>query len=155
MPARAVRRSDRRVECGALALGVLGFMVVLGLAVPQQAEIATNVPSRLLPRLEALPPGSSVVVDDGVGSWIEWAVPEVAPVIDGMLDAYPVGYIRDFTEFATLQPGWQDFLEASDAQVAVLKADKPLTAALQDQLRWKVVDKDEDWVYLVAPDAAP
>ena len=154
MPARAVRRSDRRIECGTLALGALGFMLVLGLAVPRQAEIATNVPSQLLPRLEALPSGSSVVVDDGVGSWIEWAVPDVAPVIDGMLDAYPVGYIRDFTEFKSLQPGWQDFLERSHARVAVLQADKPLTAALQDQLHWRVVQQDDDWVYLVAPDPA-
>ncbi len=35
----------------------------------------------------------------------------VYPVIDGMLDAYPVDYIRQFSDFKKVAPGWPDFVE--------------------------------------------
>lgn len=84
---------------------------------------------------------------------MEWAVPDVDPVIDGMLDAYPVDYIKDFTDFKAVKPGWQKFLADSHARVAVLSKDSSVSAAMQDQLHWTVAQKDADWVYLVAPGA--
>jgi hypothetical protein len=143
------RRGERRV----LAAAAVGYLVVLGIAVTHTATEPADVPSGMLPKLRALPAGSPVVVDDGAGAWMEWAVPDVDPVIDGMLDAYPVDYIEDFTAFKAVKPGWQKFLADSHAQVAVLQKDSSVSAAMQDQLHWKVAQQDADWVYLVAPDA--
>ena len=140
-----------RAERWFLVLSSVAYLVVLGIVVPQTADAPTNVPSRLQPRLEALPSGSAVLVDDGIGAWMEWAVPDIDPVIDGMLDAYPVSYIQDFSDFQDAKPGWQDFVRSSGADVAVVVKDSPAAAALQDQLGWKPVQKDGDWVYLEAP----
>jgi hypothetical protein len=132
-----------------LAVAAVAYLVVLALVVPQTADAPEGVPTRLEPRLQALPAGSTVLVDDGIGGWMEWAVPGIHPVIDGMLDAYPVGYIQDFFDFRKLNPGWQDFVRESGAEVAVVLDDSPAAAALQDQLGWRVVQHDQDWVYLV------
>jgi hypothetical protein len=78
-------------------------------------------------------------------------VPQVHPVIDGMLDAYPVSYIRDFFAATRLEPGWQRFVARSHADVAVLEAGSPLTGALQRELGWRLVARDSGFVYLVAP----
>ena len=153
LPARTSTPPARRLERGVLATAAVGYLLVLGVAVSHSGAEPSDVPTRMLPSLRALPAGSPVVVDDGVGAWIEWAVPDVDPVIDGMLDAYPVDYIKDFTAFKAVQPGWQDFLADSHAQVAVLQKGSPVSAAMQDQLHWTVAQKDGSWVYLVAPDA--
>jgi hypothetical protein len=153
LPVRAATAPTRRREWRVLGAAVVGYLVVLGVAVSHTGAAPADVPSRLLPTLRALPAGTPVIVDDGVGAWIEWAVPDVDPVIDGMLDAYPVDYIEDFTAFKSVEPGWQKFLVDTRAQVAVLQKDSSVSAAMQDQLHWTVAQKDADWVYLVAPDA--
>jgi hypothetical protein len=154
LPKRVTSRRDRRAERAVLGVGALGYLVVLALVVPHTADEAVDVPVEMTARLQSLPTGTPVVVEDGIGAWMEWAVPGVDPMIDGMLDSYPVRYIEDFTAFKRVEPGWQDFLADSGARVAVVVADSPLTAAMKDQLQWTVVQEDADWVYLVAPDAS-
>ncbi len=150
-PDRAARRTRR-----CWALGAVGYLVVLALLVPHDRGRRLPVcPTASRDDSSALPDGSVVLVDDGIGAWMEWAVPEVDPVIDGMLDAYPVGYIRDFFDFRDLQPGWQDFVDRSGARVAVVRRDAPVAAALQDQLGWRRVATDGAWVYLTAGPAQP
>jgi hypothetical protein len=151
LPTRASTAAAGRAERWLLGTAAFGYLVVLGVAVPHTADQPADVPQRMLPALRALPPASPVMVDDGIGAWIEWAAPDVDPVIDGMLDAYPVDYIRDFTSFKAIKPGWRDFLAGSHARVAVLREDSAVTGAMQAELHWKVVQKDGDWVYLVAP----
>jgi hypothetical protein len=92
-----------------------------------------------------------VLVEDGIGGWMEWQVPQVHPVIDGMLDAYPVGYIRDFLAMTRVEPGWRGFVEGSGARAAVLDRGSPLSAAMQERLGWHVVQRDRSWLYLEAP----
>lgn len=140
-----------RGEKLAVAGGVLGCLLALGLVVPHTATGPGQVPSAFTARLAALPTGSHVVVEDATGAWIEWRFPGLQPTIDGMLDAYPVSYISDFGAFRDVAPGWQRFLARTHARDAVVLADSPLSAAMQDQLHWRVVQKDGAWVYLVAP----
>ena len=78
-------------------------------------------------------------------------MPQLHPVIDGMLDAYPVDYIRDFYAFRGVQPGWQAFVRESGARVAVLQRGSAVTAAMRDRLGWRVVQTDGDWVFLTGP----
>ncbi len=139
----------RRVERWGVGLASLAYLVALGLMVPHTAQTPRDVPVGFAPRLQSLAPGSVVLVEDGVGGWMEWRFPKVSPVIDGMLDAYPVEHIRDFFAMTEVKPGWRGFVERSGADVAVLQKKSPLTAAMQQQLGWHVVQRDADWVYLV------
>jgi hypothetical protein len=148
-PAPAIPRWER---IGVAALAV-AYTVALTLAVPHTATEAGGVPRGFDARLGALPAKSTVLVEDGVGGWIEWRHPETYPVIDPMFDAYPVDYIRAVADLKHLEPGWQRFVRGSRAAVAVTLDDSPLSTALQDQLGWTQVQKDGDWVYLEAPDA--
>jgi hypothetical protein len=149
---RPVRRPAMpRGERLTLAGAAIGYLVVLGVAAPQVVTAPDDVPTGLTSRLEALPERSVVLVEDGIGGWLEWRVPTVDPVIDGMLDAYPVGYIRDFFAATRLEPGWRGFVARSGARVAVVERGSPLTAALQDQLGWRPVARDQRWVLLEAP----
>lgn len=134
-----------------LASGTAALLVGLGVAVPSTADHPGDVPGGFSSRLAALPPGSPVAVEDGTGAWIEWKYPDLNPVIDGMLDAYPVDYIRRYADYVDVKPGWQGFLSDSKAQVAVVRRDSALSDALRHQLGWHLVDRDGSWVYLEAP----
>jgi hypothetical protein len=147
----APRRRINRVEAVAVGGGALACLLGLLLVAPHSAQHPGGVPSRFTSRLATLPSGTPVAVEDYTGAWMEWRFPGLDPMIDGMLDAYPVSYIRGFDDFRSLQPGWQGFLSRSGAQDAVLVAHSPLSAAMQDQLHWQVVAHDGGWVYLVAP----
>ncbi len=145
------RPGTRRWERSALAALAAAYLVVLALAAPRLAAAPADEPTALAPRLAALPAGSTVLVEDGIGGWMEWRVPQVHPVIDGMLDAYPVGYIRDFLAMTRVEPGWRGFVEGSGARAAVLDRGSPLSVAMQERLGWHVVQRDRSWLYLEAP----
>lgn len=149
------RPSSRQLRSETLALGgaALVCAVALGFAVPQTATAPAGVPEKFTMALSELPNQSAVLVEDHVGSWIEWQFPHLNPVIDGMFDAYPVTYVEDFVAFRNLHPDWPIFVEDSHASVAVLVAGSPLAAAMQSQLGWRLVQQDGGWVYLTAPHA--
>jgi hypothetical protein len=142
-----------RYERLALAGGTAVLLVGLAVAVPSTADHPAKVPSGFGDRLGALPAGTPVAVEDATGAWIEWKYPGLDPVIDGMLDAYPVDYIKRYADYVDVKPGWQGFLADSKAKVAVMRDDSALSDAMRHQLHWRVVDRDGQWVYLVAPEA--
>jgi hypothetical protein len=145
------RSGGLRLERVVVVGGALVCLFGLTLAVPRTADQPSGVPTKFSARLEALPDESTVLVEDGSGAWIEYAFPRLNPTIDGMLDAYPVSYMRRFSEMRKLEPGWVRFIRGSRASVAVLRDKSPLSLAMEAQLHWKVVQKDRDWVYLEAP----
>ena len=138
---------ERGVVWGAVAACLVGLAV----AVPHTSTEAAGVPTRFQSRLAVLPKGTPVLVEDGTGAWIEWRFPTLNPVIDGMLDAYPVHYIKRFMHFRAVKPGWRSFVRDSDAHVAVLTKGSALSAGMQDQLHWRPVQREGEWVYLEAP----
>jgi hypothetical protein len=140
-----------RWERATLLLTAVGYLAALAVAAPRIATEPADDPTELAPRLAALPSQSTVLVEDGIGGWMEWAVPSVHPVVDGMLDAYPVGYLHRFFDATKVKPGWQRFVSRTGARVGVLEAGSPLSAALQDQLGWRPVAHDGQWVLLRAP----
>ena len=146
-PASRVRQVERRAVLAALVACLIGLAV----AVPQTSTQAAGVPTHFQARLAALPKGSPVLVEDGTGAWIEWRFPGLNPVIDGMLDAYPVPYIQRFMDYREVKPGWRSFVRDSHAHVAVLTKGSALSAGMQDQLHWRPVQRDGEWVYLEAP----
>jgi hypothetical protein len=152
--ARPVTPRILRTERSVLAAGTLALLAGLAFAVPHTAARPAGVPTVFGPRLAALPAGSPVAVEDATGAWIEWRYPELDPVIDGMFDAYPVSYIKRYSDYVDVAPGWQRFVRDSRARVAVLVAGSPLSDAMQHQLHWKVVQRTPGWLYLTAPGGA-
>jgi hypothetical protein len=146
-------RRVARGERNGLLLLALGYLLVLAVAAPRAVTGPADVPSGLVPELEGLPAGSSLLVEDGIGAWVEWRTPEVSPVIDGLLDAYPVAYIRRFFAATRVEPGWRGFVAGSRARAGILDAGSPLSAALHDQLGWRTRARDGRWVFMVAPEA--
>ena len=151
VPRRARSAVGVRAERLVVLVGAALCLVGLALAVPHTAAEPGGVPTQLGARLERLPAGSAVVVEDGSGAWLEYAFPDLNPTIDGMLDAYPVSYMRKFREMRDVEPGWISSVRDSGARVAVLREKSPLSMAMEAQLHWRVVQKDRDWVYLEAP----
>ena len=145
-----LERTGRLERC-VLWGGVAACLAGLALVVPRTAATAGGVPSQFRDRLAALPAGAPVLVEDGTGAWIEWRFPMLNPVIDGMLDAYPVDYIQRFMAYRQVAPGWQSFVRDSNADAAVLLKGSALSAAMQDRLDWQPVQRDGRWVYLEAP----
>ena len=109
------------------------------------------MPDGFSSRLSSLPAGSTVAVEDSAGAWIEWRFPRLNPMIDGMLDAYPVDYIAGFSDFTSVTPGWTGYLRRTGAHVAITLKGSPLTGALEEQLHWRALDADGRYVYLAAP----
>jgi hypothetical protein len=143
-----------RLERVILTAGTATLLVGLALAVPTTADKPGGVPAAFGARLAALPAGTPVAVEDATGAWMEWKYPGLDPVIDGMLDAYPVDYIKRYADYVDVKPGWQGFLADSKARVAVVHKDSALSDAMRRQLHWRVADRTGRWVYLVAPPAA-
>jgi hypothetical protein len=152
---RLTRRRPGRGEVAVISAGVATCLAVLAVAVPSTAARPANVPSGFASRLAGLPDGSAVVVADGSGSWIEWRFPRLDPTIDGMLDAYPVDYIRGFADLQAVDPGWRGFVDRSGARDAIVPAASPAAAALRERLHWRVASRDGRWLYLVAPAPRP
>lgn len=148
---RSPWRRIRRGELVTMLAGAAACLTALALVAPHSADHPGKVPDAFTSRLSSLPAGSTVAVEDSAGAWIEWRFPRLNPMIDGMLDAYPVDYIAGFADFGAVKPGWTGYLHRSGARVAVTRRGSSLTAALQDQLHWQAVDKDGRYVYLVAP----
>ena len=155
LPARPRGPAARRVERVVVWGAALACAVALVAVAPRTADRPGGVPAAFAPELAALPSGSAVLVEDSVGAWLEYAFPGLSPVMDGMLDAYPVDHIETFAGYVAVEPGWTGFVERSGADVAVLRAGSALTSAMQDQLGWTVVRRDGPFVYLVAPGVRP
>jgi len=140
-------RAERVVVPAAAAAAAL----VLAFLVPSTSSEPGNVPSGLGDELAALPEGSAVMVDDTVGSWIEWRFPHLHPTMDGMFDAYSIDYMRRYRAARDLQPGWKVFLDGTGAEVAVVQRNGAFAFALSDSLGWTQVDADDRWVLMRAP----
>jgi hypothetical protein len=149
-----VRQRLPRLERVILAAGTAVMLVGLALAVPSTADKPGGVPAAFGSRLAALPAGTPVAVEDATGAWMEWKYPGLNPVIDGMLDAYSVDYIKRYADYVDVKPGWREFLARSKARVAVVRENSPLSEAMRRELHWRAVDRTGHWVYLVAPPAS-
>ncbi len=149
---RVVTPGAVRAERITLVTAPAVLLGAMALVVPHTATRPGDVPAHLAPRLERLAPGSAVLVEDPVGSWIEWRFPALSPTFDGMLDAYPIDYLKRLKAFHDVRPGWKHFVHDTGARDAVLPRGSAVSAAMQHRLGWRAVQRDGAWVYLVAPD---
>lgn len=140
-------RSERRVVLG----GFVACLGILALALPTAAAIPGAVPSGLDGQIRAIPAGSRVINEYGLGGWLLWRHRQTVPVIDGLTESYTPQYFGEYENARGAAPGWQGFVTGSGASFALLSNTSPLGNALQEQLGWITLAEDEGYVLLKAP----
>ena len=130
-----------------LTLGVLS-LAALGVVAATRADDQV-VPRWTDQRLEALPPGTRVLDDWTSGPYYLWKHPELSLVMHGYGDVFTDDEIERNRDIMQLAPAWDDLVDDLDAEAALITTDSPLGYALTHDDRWKVVEQDEDFVFLV------
>ena len=132
-----------------------GVVLVMLLSIPMADRRPGSVPSGLDPSLSALPRGTVVLNDYALGGWLDWAHPELAPVIDGRTEIFSLDYVTDYVNATQAAPGWQKTVAATGARVALLSDSSSLGDGLVNQLGWTVVKVADHYRLLEAPGGVP
>lgn len=142
-----VSRRETRLTVGLTALGLVLAAVVL----PARAAVPTWGASDLDARLSTLPAGTVVCNDYGVGGWLIWRHPNLRPTIDGRVEVYATGHVKEHIDFEHAAPGWQSYLARTRCGYALLGKDQPVVEALTAQAHWSVLQRGSQYVLLRAP----
>lgn len=149
-PARSSVPSPRSSTPVALAwagAAVLASLLALPLA-GHQGDTVGGVPMALGERLQELPRGSRVIAFGDLTGWVMFTAPQVEPVFDLRIEQYSPSYVRSYIRAMKAEPGWDQFLGRTGTNVALLEDDAPLSAALTEQLGWRVVGRSNGFVLL-------
>jgi hypothetical protein len=139
-------RSERRLWAGLL---VAAAVTTAALA-PVFASEPHGVPIKLNHQIAAIPAGSVVFDDYGMGSWLLWSARQVTPVIDGRIELYDEKYVDDYLNALRVGPGWSGFLTRTGATYALVADQSPISTALTDQLHWRTLGRDSGFVLMQA-----
>lgn len=148
LTAQGTKTSIRRAEAIFIGGVVTSCLVGLGLAVPNTAAAPGNVPSGLNDELDRVPAGSPILNEYALGGWLHWRHPKLQTVVDGFTDGYTAQAVADYLNAASVASGWDDYVEGTRAQVAILRSGSPLGVALADRLQWTVVAEDSGYILL-------
>lgn len=146
----AARRAERLAVLG----GCLAAAAVAAVLAPGVAARPGGVPTRLGPALEALPAGTVVLNDDGVGGWLLLEHPRLHPVIDTRTYLFDVPYIRAYQAARGGLRGWPAFVERTGATAALLREGDPLLPLLGETLGWREEAHAEGFVLSRPPGPA-
>ena len=142
-----VTRREVGLTVGLTALGLL----VAALVLPSRAAVPTWGANDLDTPLGALPQGTVVCNDYGAGGWLIWRHPNVRPTIDGRVEVYATGHVKEHIDFERAAPGWQDYVRRTGCTYALLTKGQPVVEALTQQATWTVVQRGSEYVLLRAP----
>jgi hypothetical protein len=126
-------------------------MAAILLAMPIAGAVAQKpfgVPDGLRPQLSALPAKTVVLNQFAIGGWLLWAEPQLIPVADLRSEIYSSEYLTAYRNNESVGPGWQAFITRTGAKAALLSEDSALADALQHQLSWRAVGRDNGYVLL-------
>jgi hypothetical protein len=154
--AEAVVASRRSPALAGARPWVLVVAASLGivLAVPVASATATEVagvPAALTADLNALRPGTRVMVNGDTSGWMLFAAPQLRPVYDLRVESYSAQQVEDYIRVMAAEPGWDRILARSGASAALVPDDAPLRAALTEQQGWTETGSDAGLVLLEAP----
>ncbi|MGV8954548.1 MAG: hypothetical protein ACOH2M_25855 [Cypionkella sp.] len=143
-PARGAPQGERRLWAG---LFVAAAIATAALA-PVFAGEPHGVPVKLSSQLSAIPAGSVVFNDYLMGSWLLWSTRQITPVIDGRIELYEQKYVEDYVAALSVGPGWSSFLTHTGATYALVADQSPISAAMSEQLHWRVLGRDHGYVLM-------
>lgn len=125
-------------------------LLVLAVLVPRTSGETPVRADWVKDRLGSLPAGTTVLNDWGDGGYVMWAYPQLDLVMHGYGDAFTTEELERNTSILGLDRGWQDLVRGTGAEVAFLRTDHRLTAALEDA-GWRVVATSAEVELLEAP----
>jgi hypothetical protein len=124
-----------------------GLLVAAVLA-PSVAGRPSGVPSGLDARLRALPQGTVICNEYGLGGWLLWRHPDVIPVIDPRAEIYHVGYIKTYLAFSNGGDDWRALLRTTQCGFALLDEDRAAVRLLTEADGWSRLGQDAGFVLL-------
>jgi hypothetical protein len=77
--------------------------------------------------------------------------PEQTIYIDGTTDFFGEEFTREYAEVVSLQPGWQDTIDKYDVSWAILPTGRPLIQALESNLGWQIIYRDNTATIIRSP----
>lgn len=140
-------RGERATVAG---IGVVGLLTLGWLASTRADEQV--VPPWTDARLAVLPDGAKVLNDWANGPYLLWKHPDLNVVMHGYGDVFTDAEIKRNQDIMVLAPGWDREVEKLDVDAALVYTDSPLGYALVSDSRWTVVEKDDEFVFLVPRD---
>jgi hypothetical protein len=147
LPASRMRVSTRWETWLGIAFALL-TVVGVGVAASAQGPPPLEQMESTNKALGDLPSGTIVFNEYALGGWIEWKHRNIAPVVDGMVDAYEVGHVVSYGKIVRLDPGWRDLLDRTNARYALLPYEGRLAAALLEGKEWNVMVRERGYVLL-------
>lgn len=145
--AHMTRRAERGLVHGGSAL----TLVILALVVPATGDVPDeHFPMSFDATLQALPEGAVVINELADGGYLAWRHPDLMIVGDGLSDQYPVEWLESWFKALLGAPGWQEFVERTDADYALLNDTTPLRLGLLAE-GWTSVQTGQDRLLLKAP----
>lgn len=130
----------------------LASLVALALMVPSSAATPDDYfPVSYDSRLSAMPDDAVLINELGDGGYLAWKYPDLRIVADGLTDQYSVEWLERWFKARRGEPGWEEFVERSGADYALLDDSSPLRLALMT-LGWSIVQEGQDRVLLTSPD---
>jgi hypothetical protein len=137
-----------RISAAIVACGLAASLGIIGVADPLARAEALTIAGALGERrgetrvLNAYDISGVIAYFGGAGTQL---------TIDGRADRYPREYTEAYHRALALQPGWEEFLEDADPDVAVLPTDSPLVGELVEHRDWQILVRDGEYVLISKP----
>lgn len=147
LPVRPPSRREVPITVGGFVLA----LVVLALAVPYTSIKDMHSDNEAHASVAALPPGTGLLNEWGLGGYDMWRHPHLDIVMHGYGDMFTAEEIQRNFELGALDAGWVSDLEELDVRDALLSADSRLAYALVTVLGWEELVEDDGLVHLRAP----
>lgn len=135
---------EPQLVAGLLALSI----VVSALAAWSGPREPVGVPTGLTAALRSLPPHSVVYNDDSLGGWLMWSFPDLEHTVDTRAELYGAAHARSYLSGMEARNGWQESFSSQRPAAALIRETAPLAAALQRDLHWVPVARDQGFVLL-------
>ncbi len=140
-----VRRWEKLTVAGTM----VGCLLLLALLTPSSAARGGDIPAWMPDELEALPEHTVVLNSTEWGGYLMWAYPDLDLVTHGYGDTFTDAEIKRNVDIFSLEPGWDRMVEETGATVAIVRPESPMAYALENQLGWEVVQREDDDVALL------
>ena len=144
------REERRRAERLTVVTAVVVPLAGVALAVPFTATPLTQ-PSWVDREFAHAPRDTKVIDEMTFGSYLLWRYPQLDPTVHGYADVYTDEELDRIVAVGHLEPGWDDDLRATGAELALLSPDSSLADALVRLENWKVIHRSKSVELLGAP----
>ena len=110
---------------------------------------AKYFPRQLVKKHAAQLAAANVFTSDQWGDYLLWVnYPKQKVFIDGRSDFFGEGLGKEYITLGAAGPGWRNLIDRYRINAVLAPPDAPITAALRQEPRWRVVDADKSAVLL-------